>query len=67
MVAMMKFVAVLVVANTAGGRFYFPPAAGPLGGDVVTYEGSVDKIRPGKPGYLETFVDPYEGDASLRR
>jgi hypothetical protein len=61
MVAIAKVAVVMVVASAAGGRFYFPQAAGPLGGDVVTFDGAVDKITAVKPGYLETFVDPYFG------
>ena len=66
MVAIVKVAAVLVVANTAGGQFYFPSAAGPLGGDVVTLGGVVEKSRADKPGYLETFVDPYFGSKVTR-
>jgi hypothetical protein len=61
MVAIVKVAAVLVFASGAEGRFYFPRAARPLGGDVVTFDGTVDKSRAEKPGYLETVVDPYFG------
>jgi hypothetical protein len=61
MSAIVKVVTVLVVASGTGGKFYFPEPAGPLGGDVVTYNGAVEKSQPDKPGYLETFVDPYFG------
>ena len=59
MVTIRKVTLVLALVGATGGQFYFPEPAGPLGGDVVMYDGAVEKSRADKPGYLETFVDPY--------
>ncbi len=63
---MSKVTVVLVLASAAGAQFYFPEPSPRLGGDVVTYGGAVAKTKGGKPGYLETFVDPYFGSKVTR-
>ena len=66
MVTMPKVTLVLVLASTAAAQFYFPKPSPPLGAGVVTYRGAVAKASGAKPGYLETFVDPYFGSKVTR-
>jgi len=63
---MSKVTLVLALASTAAAQFHFPKPSPPLGADVVTYGGAVAKTRGAKPGYLETFVDPYFGSKVTR-
>jgi len=66
MVTIRKVTLVLVLAAPAAAQFYFPKPSPPLGADVVTYRGAVAKTKGPKPGYLETFVDPYFGSKVTR-
>jgi len=66
MVTIPKVTLLLVLASTAAAQFYFPKPSPPLGSGVVTYRGAVAKSRGAKPGYLETFVDPYFGSKVTR-
>ncbi|UCC96364.1 MAG: hypothetical protein JSW66_11015, partial [Phycisphaerales bacterium] len=66
MVTTSKTILVLALAGTAAAQFYFPNPAPPLGGDVVTYTEAVGKNKPPKPGYLQTFIDPYFGSKITR-
>ena len=50
MVTIRKVTLVLALAGATGGQFYFPEPAGPLGGDVVTYGGAVEKSKAGQAG-----------------
>lgn len=61
-----KVVLVSVLASTAGAQFYFPNPSPPLGGNVVTHKETIPKSQPAKPGYLETFIDPYFGSKITR-
>jgi len=63
---MSKVTLLLALASAAGAQFYFPKPSPPLGAGVVTYDRAVVKSRGGKPGYLETFVDPYFGSKVTR-
>jgi len=63
---MSKVTLVLALASTTAAQFHFPKPSPPLGADVVTYGGTVPKTRGPKPGYLETFVDPYFGSKVTR-
>jgi len=63
---MPKAILVSVPASTATAQFYFPNPSPPLGGNVVTHTEAVSKSRPVKPGYLETFIDPYFGSMITR-
>jgi len=66
MITMSKVTLLLALASAAGAQFYFPKPSPPLGAGVVTYDRAVVKSRGGKPGYLETFVDPYFGSKVTR-
>ena len=61
MITMPKVILVSVLLSTAAAQFYFPNPSPLLGGDVVTYTRVIPKNRSAKPGYLETFIDPYFG------
>jgi hypothetical protein len=66
MVAVPKGILVLLFASMATAQFYFPNPSPPLGSNVVSHAETVSKARPAKPGYLETFIDPYFGSKITR-
>ena len=57
---------VFAIASTLKAQFYFLKSSPPWGENVVTYTNIVSKSRPSKPGYLETFIDPYFGSKITR-
>ncbi len=66
MVTINKIILITMLAGSATAQFYFPKPSPPLGGNIVTSTQAVSKSAPARPGYLETFIDPYFGSKITR-